>query len=187
MPPADENKDAQSGATGKRRHGDAHHTKRINAGAAGWIPGGHRHGPSRPMSFCLLGMLCASTLWLAGCAAPATKTNGESLVTPVTKMDSDPIDQVPIATFLTPYRVDDIAQCIGEAWARLSIIGDGKVTLHPSLKGLMVDVKASTDPLARAYVDVYETRKGTRVDYFVRSFVQDPIEDLRLRALQGCF
>lgn len=103
-----------------------------------------------------------------------------------TPIDTDPIDQIPVARFATPVGVDDMAQCIGEQWARLSTIGPGKVTLHPSLRGLIVDVKAPTDPLARSYVEIYQGVANTRIDYFVRSFVSDPNENLRLRALQGC-
>ncbi len=120
-------------------------------------------------------------------AAAVTACSTESgVVGGPTPVDADPIDQVPVARFATPIGVDDMAQCIGERWARLSVIGPGKVTLHPGLRGLIVDVKAPADPLARSYVEIYAGVANTRIDYFVRSFVADPNEDLRLRALQSC-
>lgn len=99
----------------------------------------------------------------------------------------DPLDLLPVARFTSLAAVDDLSRCIGERWARLSVFAPGKVTLHPGLRGLIVDVKTTHDPLARAYVEIYPAQGATQVDYFVRSFVSDPDEDLRRRALLSCF
>ncbi|MGI4856029.1 MAG: hypothetical protein ACRYHA_03715 [Janthinobacterium lividum] len=99
----------------------------------------------------------------------------------------DPIDLLPVARFTSGAGVDALSRCIGERWARLSAFAPGQVTLHPGLRGLIVDVKTTRDPLARAYVEIYPLQGVTHVDYFVRSFVSDPDEDLRRRALQSCF
>lgn len=98
----------------------------------------------------------------------------------------DPIDLLPVARFTSLASVDSVAHCIGERWARLSIVSTGHVTLHPSLKGLIVDVRAARDPRARTYAEIYSHSGVTRIDYFVRRFVADSAEDLRLRAVALC-
>lgn len=98
----------------------------------------------------------------------------------------DPIDLLPVARFTSPADVDPVAHCIGERWARLSIISAGGVTLHPSLRGLIVDVRAAQDPQARTYAEIYSRGGVTHIDYFVRRFVADSDEDLRLRAIALC-
>jgi hypothetical protein len=118
-----------------------------------------------------------SGLALVACSAAA----------PPSGQIGDAIDVLPVATFLSPLSVDQVARCIDRSWRDLAPLGPAaEVTLHPSFRGLMVDVRAAHDPAARSYVEIYQTRSGTRVDYFLRSFVHDPIENLRLRGLQSC-
>ncbi|MCY0388607.1 hypothetical protein OVY01_15600 [Robbsia sp. Bb-Pol-6] len=143
----------------------------------------------------------AGIVLLAACAGPVgTRTPGprfddagrndarhDGLVTDARPRDADPLDVLPVARFTSLAAVDDLSRCIGERWARLSVFAPGKVTLHPGWRGLIVDVKTARDPLARAYVEIYPAAGVTHADYFVRSFVSDPDEDLRRRALQSCF
>lgn len=97
-----------------------------------------------------------------------------------------PEDGLPVARFFSRAYPDDIAACVAERWQRLSTLGVGEVRRHPGFRGLVVDVRAPGDPLARARVEIFTQRGLSRIDYYIRSFTHDPVEDLRLRALQLC-
>ncbi|SDV50913.1 hypothetical protein [Chitinasiproducens palmae] len=92
----------------------------------------------------------------------------------------------PVVRFLTRYDADDVVRCIDERWSRLSALGPGDIRRHASFRGAMVDVRVGGEPLARAQAEVYRVPGATVVDYFIRPAVDDPLEDLRLRALRYC-
>lgn len=133
----------------------------------------------RPGLWPLIGLVVATAS--AGCSFVAR--DGVRSAAP----DPDPPDSSPVARYVTVSPLDEVAHCIDERWRGLTAVSPGAaVTLHPSLRGLMVSVRASGDPYSRAYAEIYSQGGRTRVDYFVRGFAHDNIEDLRFRTLRMC-
>jgi hypothetical protein len=99
----------------------------------------------------------------------------------------DPAGRTPVAFYISALSVDEIAQCVSRRWGGLTALAAPEtVSLHPSFRGLMVSVRGSTDPAARAFVDIFPFRGYTRVEYFLRDFSADDLEDLRYRTLVMC-
>jgi hypothetical protein len=101
--------------------------------------------------------------------------------------DPEPLDSTPVASYVSVLSVDEVAHCIDERWSSLATLSpDAAVKLHPSFRGLIISVCAGGDPFSRSYAEVYSQRGRTRVDYFVRGFAHDNVEDLRFRTRRMC-